>query len=143
MRYSLVFGFWVVIFFVHLVFTGFCAVFLSKYFGSRITPAIELVTLILFYFYAARLYIMMSRRMHYRTKSWRTGAIWGGLTVLCDFILLNLIFNMTEVQFLNLFRIWEGKLYGVQILAIFIAPSAARWNDSVSEFLLKRFYGIK
>ena len=98
--------------------------------------------------------------MHYRTRPWRTGAIWGGLTALGDFIILNLVFNMTELQFLNMLRFWEGELYGFQILTLLGAPSAARWhrrrfrrdpvygllkrwNDSLSEFLMKRFYGIK
>ncbi len=160
MKLSLVLGFWVGLYFIYVLHSIFCATVVTDFFGISPAQIYKYTLLLILYFYAARLYIKMSRRMHYRTRPWRTGLIWMSLFLLCDFFLLSAFFSFRMDQFISLFFIWKGRLYGVQLLTLLTSPSIMRWyrkryrrdpimnflkycNDGLSEYLLRKFYGFK
>ena len=160
MKLSLVFGFWVALYFIYLIHCIICATIISDLFGSDLTHIFKYILLFILYLSASRLYIKMSRRMHYRTRPWRTGFIWMSMFLVSDFLLLNTFFNFPVEDFVVLLYIWEGRLYGLQLLILLVGPSFMRWyrkkyrkdpimkffkrcNDGISEYLLRKFYGFK
>lgn len=100
---------------------AFASFWMAPKFGGYIAHLYTNFSIILFYFYAASLYIKMAKRLDFRTYARTTGLIWVLLTVLADVAAWNFIMDISEKHILNQLRFWEGKIYILQMAGLYLS----------------------
>jgi len=126
MRLSLIFGFWAVLWLVYMVTNFFSGFVLASYLGKFGAQIFGNMVIIPFYFYMAIAYLRYIKKFELRSFRWFTGTVWVLMSMIMDYIAWRMLFNYPHSHLIDQYKIWQGSLYPLQLLALFVAVPIMR-----------------
>ncbi len=121
MNYSYVLRFWLLAWMVYIVNNLFSGYVLAEWIGSYPAHIYRNISIIPVYLLIARYYVDKVKFEGYDPRPLLTGFIWLTLSIVVDYIFWR-VFGFRTRYLLQQFMFWNGRLYSLELFALFLAP---------------------
>ena len=126
-RLGLVFGLWLLAMFFAIANGTIGRFIVEPVFGEYPSHVYKSVLGVAFVLFISWLHARATRGRGAQRAAWAAGLIWLALTVAFEFLAGHYLFGNPWDRLFADYRIWEGRLWSLMLLAILIGPALMAW----------------
>ena len=113
---------WIINWLIYLANNIFSGYMIAPEYGDYIAHLYRNITIVPVYLLISRHYINKMNELFIHTRAIQTGLIWMALSLTADFFLWFVVLDFSFEYLLHQFFIWDGRLYALELIALFISP---------------------